>query len=153
MCTKEVAWKAWDQTWPSKYKTDYPCIIDQGTNECSQPIADGQTSDGSPQVSDCLQIAANIAANGGKWQVYIGDQHQEVQYQTCAFGVRATQLKGNIYFTLGDQDIRDAIETSVQQFGKNGLVGAEGTFSCHGNTKKSEYVKWGLYYNPKFKRL
>jgi hypothetical protein len=50
-------------------------------NDCGNSSFENESSGASPTVSDCRQIAANIAG-GGTWEVenLAGEQHQLVQY-------------------------------------------------------------------------
>lgn len=113
--------------------------------ECGESSFIDQTSGGSPKVEDCLQIATNIAG-GGRWQVeaILGLQHQLVAYGTCAFGVQRAQV-GAFYFYVGNADIIDIINTSVQRFGSSGLVGSKGFMWCN-PTFLSPGTNWGLYH-------
>jgi hypothetical protein len=88
-------------------------------NDCDVSTFIYETSDASPLVLDCLQIATNIAG-GGTWEVEddIGQQHQLVQYGTCAFGVQGSRRGG--LFHVGNQDIIDLIIQSVLDFGSDG---------------------------------
>ncbi|UZP36568.1 hypothetical protein NXS19_004384 [Fusarium pseudograminearum] len=66
---------------------------------------------------------------------------------TCAFGVEATKLNGNIHFHFGGGDLTEAITTAIKKFKKNGKIGASGTVDCAGNTSKSQPVLWGIYHH------
>ncbi len=146
VCTLDMAYNAWSQDWPSTYKPYYPCLPNQGVSECGESTFVSATSDKSPQVSDCLQIVANIAG-GGTWEVEngIGAQHQEVQYGTCRFGVQAKGKKSNVAFYLGNQDIMDCINRAVDLFASNGRVGAGGRMNCKGDTQVAQSVEWAIY--------
>jgi hypothetical protein len=104
---------------------------------------DNQTSDASPSVSGCMQIV-KIQNTDGDWEVEnaIGNQHQLMQFGSCAFGVQGQGKNGNIDFNVGAQDIVDIITDSVRQFGGSGKVGAMGVLSCDG-TVKGQQVEWG----------
>jgi hypothetical protein len=97
-------------------------------------------------VSDCQQIITNIGSQG-TWEVEnaIGEQHQLVQYGSCAFGVQGDGKNGNVDFHVGSQDIVDLINSSVQQFASNGKVGASGYMTCNGDVE-GQGVTWGLYH-------
>lgn len=123
-----------------------PLFVDVANDqECGESSFIDQTSDASPTVQDCLQIATNIAG-GGRWEVeaIIGLQHQLVEYGTCAFGVQRAQV-GAFYFYVGNADIIDIINTSVDRFGSSGLVGAKGFMWCN-PTLLSPGTNWGLYH-------
>jgi hypothetical protein len=134
-------------------------------NDCPQCGPDGQptldscgassfwdrTSDASPTADDCMVFAKNIG-KGGKWEVesVTGHQHQLVQWGTCAFGVQPTDHVGG-YFDIGNLDIIDIINSSVDKFAKlhGGKVGSAGYMECggslgaHGTTHG---VQWGIYH-------
>ncbi|OIW29502.1 hypothetical protein CONLIGDRAFT_669360 [Coniochaeta ligniaria NRRL 30616] len=115
-------------------------------NECSESTFTDQTSDASPKVDDCLRIATNIAG-GGRWEVEAatGEQHQLVQWGTCAFGVKAVPPWGDAFFYVGNQDIIDIINTSIQMFGGRGVVGSKGDMSCQA-AREPPNVEWGIYH-------
>uniref|UniRef100_A0A0L0NAP9 chitinase n=1 Tax=Tolypocladium ophioglossoides (strain CBS 100239) TaxID=1163406 RepID=A0A0L0NAP9_TOLOC len=125
---------------------NYPCVVPKGKNDYGALTLVDQTSDASPQVSDCLQIIKNIQGTDGEWEVEnaVGKQHQIVQFGSCKFGVQGNGKNGNIDFNVGAQDIIDIINDSVKQFGGSGKVGANGEMSCSG-TVKGQQVEWGLY--------
>ncbi len=118
-------------------------------DECSESSFLDQTTNASPRIEDCLQIAANIAT-GGRWEVEatVDWQHQIVQYRTCAFGVKGYN-GGDWFFYIGNEDIIDTIHTSIEQFGRDGLVGTKGTMYCHAITRSLK-VDWGLYHTKSF---
>ncbi|TGJ82873.1 hypothetical protein E0Z10_g5898 [Xylaria hypoxylon] len=123
----------------------YPCMAVKGEDYCGDSTFEGQTSDASPTVSDCLQIATNIAVEGDWTTQTTGGQRELVSYGSCKFGVeRSGSLNGNVDFVVGNQDIVDIITESVNMFGGSGRVGAKGTMSCQGNIK-GQSVNWGLY--------
>jgi hypothetical protein len=66
----------------------------------------------------------------GTWTVQLGSQHQLVQYGTCAIGVGANPGSGTVH--VGNQDIIDLINTSINKFSYQGKVGAKGVTSCQG---------------------
>ncbi|PPR07930.1 hypothetical protein CVT24_000910 [Panaeolus cyanescens] len=98
-------------------------------NNCGDSDFINQTSGGSPFVSDCLQIAANIAG-GGSWAVALLTHRQLVQYGTCAFGVQGGFWLGVTNYKVGNADIIDLINDSVSRFQWNGRVGAKGSMPC-----------------------
>lgn len=74
-------------------------------NDCYDSSFENQTSDASPLVSDCQQIAVNIA-DGGTWSTGdAGYQRQLVQYGTCALGVSG-DFQAQVFY-VGNQDIID----------------------------------------------
>ncbi|KAJ4369601.1 hypothetical protein N0V83_005363 [Neocucurbitaria cava] len=113
-------------------------------NDCGDSTFENQSSDGSPNISDCQQIATNIAG-GGTWTVAVG-QHQLVQYGTCAFGVTPEDSLNYAY--IGNQDIIDVINASIQKFSYNGKVGAKGVMGCQSGQGEvsGDEVTWGIYH-------
>ncbi|KAH8662546.1 putative necrosis-inducing factor-domain-containing protein [Xylariales sp. PMI_506] len=113
-------------------------ITRDSVNDCGDSTFENQSSGGSPLVSDCLQLAANIAG-GGSWRLEIYEQRTLATYGTCAFGATA----GPSVTYIGNQDIIDLIHTSVDRFTWFGLVGAKGQMPCQlfGYT-----VSWGIYH-------
>ncbi|KAJ2984421.1 hypothetical protein NUW58_g6066 [Xylaria curta] len=123
----------------------YPCLQAKGEDYCGDSTFEDQTSDASPKVSDCLQIATNIAVEGDWTTQTTGGQRELVLYGSCRFGVeRSGSLNGNVNFVVGNRDIIDIITSSVNMFGGSGRVGAKGTMNCQGNIK-GQSVLWGLY--------
>jgi len=117
----------------------------KGEDYCGDSTFEDQTSDVSPTVSDCLQIATNIAVEGDWTTQTTGGQRELVSYGSCKFGVeRSGSLNGNVNFVVGNQDIINIIASSVNMFGGSGRVGAKGTMNCQGNIK-GQSVLWGLY--------
>jgi hypothetical protein len=120
-------------------------MTSNSVNDCGNSSLINQSSGGSPKISDCLQIAANIVG-GGTWTVeaVFNLPHQLVQFGTCAFGVQAKDVTG-AWFKVGNQDIIDLIHSSVDRFSWNGLVGAKGTMPCQAGNGDGT-VDWGLYH-------
>lgn len=106
-----------------------------------------QTSDGSPDVADCLQIIKIIENDGTTdWTTDVGGMPQRHigDAGSCKFGIEATEVNGNANYVVGGQYVIDIINEAVRRFGGSGKVGAKGDMSCNGNIK-SQAVKWGLY--------
>lgn len=107
-------------------------------------------SGGSPLVSDCLQLNANIDKDGN-WRVMEDTQHQIAQYKTCAYGVEPFNKPSLDIVVIGNGDIITTISESVKRFGGTGKVGASGTMWCqlvtdvvrNGNYAK---IKFGIYH-------
>lgn len=110
-------------------------------NDCGASTFINQSSGGSPAVTDCQQIATNIAG-GGTWTATIDIQRTLVSYGTCNLGVTVTT---GIDANIGNQDIMDLIHSSIQMFTYNGLVAAEGTMSCQDSFGFHQSVDWGIY--------
>ncbi|KAB5522068.1 putative necrosis-inducing factor-domain-containing protein [Coniochaeta sp. 2T2.1] len=118
---------------------------------CGPSTFEDATSSTSPLASDCLIIAKNVRL-GGKWNVesVTGNQHQLVQFGTCAFGVEPKDRKGG-YFEIGNLDIIDIIQDSVNKFADKhgGKVNSAGETDCKGSlaaTGSSYKVRWGIYH-------
>lgn len=151
VCSPERAYQSWDTT--SKGSSAfYPCDIPPGQRSCkaSTFTYKDDTSNASPLASDCEIMISNFQNDGStKWTTQTADrQHRELgHYGTCAFGVEATKLNGNIHFHFGGGDLTEAITTAIKKFKKNGKIGASGTVDCAGNTSKSQPVLWGIYHH------
>jgi hypothetical protein len=147
VCTPEMAATAVDASSTTSGEANYPCAVPPSPNDCGTSTFTDATSDASPLVTDCQQIVTNIAGTQGSWEVEaaVGDQHQLVQYGTCAFGVTGTTGTGDVDFHVGAQDIVDIINSSIQMFASNGLVGASGNMACQGDAG-NDNVNWGLYH-------
>jgi hypothetical protein len=151
VCTPEMAQTAYDY-WSTNSSitqmANYPCVVPPSPKECGTSTFTDATSSASPLVTDCQQIVTNIAGTQGLWEVESAiknDQHQLVQFGTCAFGVTGTIGTGDVDFNVGAQDIVDIINTSIQMFASNGLVGASGNMTCQGDAG-GDFVGWGLYH-------
>jgi hypothetical protein len=148
VCSPEMAATAVDASSTTSGVANYPCAVPPSPNDCGNSSFTDATSSASPRVTDCQRIVANIAGTQGSWEVesVVGDQHQLVQYGTCAFGVTGTSGTGDVNFHVGAQDIVDLITSSVQMFAWNGLVGASGNMECQGDVGNDK-VSWGIYHN------
>jgi len=115
-------------------------------DDCGASDFVDQTNGGSPLVDDCLVIVKNIASNG-RWNVeaVFGDQHQLVQWGTCAFGVQGKSSSAGSYY-VGNGDIIDIIQSSIEMFGSSGVVAAKGSMQCNGQLSRSVNVAWGIYH-------
>jgi hypothetical protein len=87
-------------------------------------------------------------AGGGSWTVALIDQHQLVQYGTCAFGVQASYVIGIVDYRVGNQDIIDLIHSSVDMYGGAGVVGSKGTMPCQCDVDPGGTISvtWGIYH-------
>ncbi|KAJ5819791.1 hypothetical protein N7474_005382 [Penicillium riverlandense] len=119
-------------------------IARDSINDCGASTFVDETTGGSPTVSDCQQMMANIAG-GGSWEVLDTTQRQLVQYGTCAFGANQDSDGGIIY--VGNQDIIDLVTTAIDLFQWEGLVGAKGDMPCNIVGASTSNTTWGLYYN------
>ncbi|KAJ4259837.1 hypothetical protein NW757_001787 [Fusarium falciforme] len=147
VCSPERAFQSWD-TASKGSSPSYPCDIPPGKNECGDSTFVNETSDKSPLVKDCESIIKNIEGDGGtKWttQVVGKNQRKIAAAGTCAFGVEATKVDGNVNFAFGGQDLIDIINTSVEKYSKDGKIGATGDLHCSGNVKQQP-VHWAIYH-------
>ncbi|CAI7609058.1 unnamed protein product [Penicillium bialowiezense] len=104
-------------------------------HDCVNSTSEDQASNGSPLAADCLKIASNIAG-GGSWTILSGHQHQLVQY-------------GTYVMHIGNQDIINLINESVEKFQWYDKVGTKGSMMCKVNMNGRQYVEWGLYHTKK----
>ncbi|PKX88871.1 uncharacterized protein P174DRAFT_435592 [Aspergillus novofumigatus IBT 16806] len=138
------AFKAWDQ--PSRLYTNvpnYPCIPPQAPTHCGDLMFVNQTSNASLSLSDCMQTMKSIQKTDGDWEVKntISNEHQLVQFSSCAFWVQGQGKNSNINFNISAQDIINIVLIS---FSWSGKVGAKGVMSCD-RTVKGQQVECGLY--------
>ncbi|KAF2830339.1 hypothetical protein CC86DRAFT_402385 [Ophiobolus disseminans] len=120
--------------------------IRDSINDCGDSSFENQSSGGSPKVSDCQQMARNIAG-GGTWTTTFYLQRTLVTHKTCAFGVYSQGSSNTgTAFNVGNQDIIDLVNTSIAKFQWNGLVGAKGKMPCEGVRADWADVEWGLYH-------
>ncbi|KAB5558222.1 putative necrosis-inducing factor-domain-containing protein [Coniochaeta sp. 2T2.1] len=127
-----------------------------GISSCGDSTFENTTSAGSPFVSDCLTMVSNLVrkeatdkADTPVWMVesFIKQQHQLVQFGTCAFGVQGGK-KGDPSFRVGNQDIIDVVRSAVEKFGRDGRVGARGEMRCNA-TVFPPVISWGIHRNPR----
>ncbi|TQV98247.1 glycosyl hydrolases family 18 [Cordyceps javanica] len=148
VCNQVLARRSWanaDDTESARGKDFFPCNTDNGKDYCGASTFENQGSDASPLVEDCLTIIRNIEGTDGSWNISpLKKQRELVKYGSCRFGVTGTNIKGNVSFNVGAQDIVDIIKDAIKQFGGTGRVGAKGNMQCDGNIKKQD-VEWGLY--------
>lgn len=148
VCSPERAFQSWDTA--SKGSSPfYPCDIPPGKNECGDSTFENETSDRSPLVEDCRVIIKNIEGDAGtKWTTQVvGKKQRKIAVAgTCAFGVEATKVDGNVNFALGGQDLIDIINTAVGKYAKGGKIGATGDLHCRGNVKQQP-VHWAIYHS------
>ena len=122
-------------------------------SNCAESTFEDTTSAGSPLISDCLVMASNIvrtsAVDRPVWMVesFIKQQHQLVQFGTCAFGVQGGK-KGDLTFRVGNQDIIDIVHDAIKKFGRDSRVGAKGEMTCNAAVFPPR-ISWGIYKNPK----
>lgn len=148
VCNQVLARRSWanaDDTESARDKPFFPCNKDNGKDYCGASSFENQGSDASPLVEDCLTIIKNIEGTDGEWNISpLKKQRELVHYGSCRFGVEGTNIKGNVSFNVGAQDIVDIIRDAIKMFGSTGRVGAKGKMQCSGNIKKQD-VEWGLY--------
>ncbi|KAH0599885.1 hypothetical protein MHUMG1_02675 [Metarhizium humberi] len=114
-------------------------------DDCGASTFENHYSNGSPLVAYCRRIAANIA-NGGTWTVANLGHRQLVQYGTCALGVEVLRPFGTLSTRIGNQDIIDLINESINRFQWQDKVGAAGNIMCQTESSTQNRVAWGLYH-------
>jgi hypothetical protein len=126
-------------------------INPESNDYCGDSTFEDHTSEASPLAADCLRIAHNIR-NGGSWTLYGNKQRRIAQYGTCAFGAEDDSIHMNVllftYISVGNQDVIDAIESSVNKFQRpDGKVGAAGVMICGIKDTEVYAVRWGIYHS------
>ncbi|ORY12617.1 putative necrosis-inducing factor-domain-containing protein [Clohesyomyces aquaticus] len=101
------------------------------TNDCGASDFVNASSTGSPLISDCLQIAANIVHGGAFFITAVNFEHTIASFGSCAFQVQTSDF-GIVH--VGNEDIIDLINESIARFaapnpGQN-FVGASGQMGC-----------------------
>lgn len=116
-------------------------------NDCGDSNFWNYTSDASPLITDCQRIVSNIAG-GGSWTSWTGEWRQLVSYGTCRVSINVPGVGQSILFRVGNQDIMDIINMSIQKFGENGKVGAEGDMNCQADMFLPSVLdtEWVLYH-------
>ncbi|KAI9040038.1 uncharacterized protein KD926_008601 [Aspergillus affinis] len=147
VCSPERAFKAWDNAKKGSTKF-YPCDPPPNKDHCKESTFVDQTNGASPFVKDCLTIIKNIEDDyTSEWKTgVLAQPHRKILgYGTCIFGVEADDVKGNVQFWVGGQDVIDIINDVVKDFSKDGRVAAYGKMQCKGNIKDQK-VKWSIYH-------
>jgi len=91
-------------------------------------------------------MCSNLGADA-VWEVenLAQQQHQLVQYGSCALGVQGTSNGGvTDFFHVGAGDICSIVNGALFAFGWEGKVGAKGSMNCYGAPNHIS-VEWGLY--------
>lgn len=147
VCSPERAWQTWDDAdEEEKNHQSYPCQILKGKDHCSKSTFEDETSDASPLVKDCLQLAKELAEDSTKsWDVLLWGHHTLRKSGTCAFGVEARDdADGNTVFWFGGQDVIDLIHSAADKFGDGKRMGGKGNLDCDGDMQV-EQVRWSIY--------
>ncbi|BCS23654.1 uncharacterized protein APUU_40098A [Aspergillus puulaauensis] len=148
VCSADRAFQSWTKQKNPNSSPNYPCDIQPGKDDCGKSTFVDQTSDASPKIGDCRQIMRNIQddASTDFTTEFVGKNQREIlHYGSCHFGVEATKVDGNVNFVVGGQDVIDIINDAIAQVGhKDGLLGAKGEMTCHGNSH-DQAVQWGIY--------
>lgn len=150
VCDPAMAYAAWtQQDGPSVAVPNYPCIGPQLIGYCDTSSFEGDTTNGSPLVSDCELLVKDLLDRAPtdrvKHTVAVNFQSSIEQHGTCVFGVYG-KGEGNADYRVGGQDMVDIITDAIRQFSWNGKVGAHGSMNCKG-TIKDQWVTWGLYHS------
>ncbi|KAK0656980.1 putative necrosis-inducing factor-domain-containing protein, partial [Cercophora newfieldiana] len=102
-------------------------------NDCGLTDIVDQTTEGSPLIEDCKEIVRIY--NTDQMTTFTfeadGSQHRVFQTGTCAFGVQTYCPNGQcpkkgILVKIGDEDVRDLVQLSIDTFPWKGRVGALG---------------------------
>ncbi|KAK4182421.1 putative necrosis-inducing factor-domain-containing protein, partial [Podospora australis] len=96
-------------------------------NHCGGSSFQGETTGGSPSVNDCNTLRNNIAGDGTWTQA--GGFRELAKYGDCKFVIH--NYANNNLFYVGNEDIRDIIRDSINQFQSGGRVGATGEMPCN----------------------
>lgn len=150
VCSPHIAFNAWTigvRDGNGKDYQNYPCIIQEGTDRCSDSTFVDRTTEASPTVEDCIKLMKEYRGEYHNWEIenVIGEQHQLIQNGTCKFGIESLDAgNGNAGYYIGSQDIVDIINDSIDKFGDSGKVGSKGRMTCDGMVK-GQRVQWGLY--------
>jgi hypothetical protein len=108
------------------------------TNKCGDSTFNGETSGGSPLVSDCEVLRNNIVGDGS-WRISTFDYERDVaSYGTCKFVVQAPVSSWSF---VGNEDIRDIIRDSISRFASDGRVGARGLMNCEPGSATSSQAQ------------
>lgn len=114
-------------------------LLGKRTNLCGHSDFENKTSPGSPWINDCLQLAWNIRGNGD-WALNAFGWRVIASYGTCAFGGQATGYDlTNV--RIGNEDVIDLINSSIQLFAWDGKVGSRGRTTCGRNS-----IEWGVHH-------
>ena len=111
--------------------------------DCDDYTYENDTSDGSPLVSDCQQLVANIFGPGD-WRTDQPGFRTIASCGTCNFGVQQHTPTITI-FHVGNQDISTIINKAINMYQWNGRVGASGYMQCAGDIGPPNDVYWALY--------
>ncbi|KAF9037504.1 putative necrosis-inducing factor-domain-containing protein [Panaeolus papilionaceus] len=115
----------------------------QATNHCGDSSFKNQWRASAPLVSDCRTLASNIRGDGDWTQTTAGGQREIASFGTCHFGVEGHNSDGT--YRVGNDDVRDLIHGSIDQFAKHGRVAAKGVMPCDNIVTGSVSVLWGIY--------
>jgi hypothetical protein len=117
---------------------------------CGESNFTGETTGGSPLVSDCQALAD---AAWGEYDQQTGLQTTLDSSSGCAFGSDGAPGTDSGYqYQLGDTDMRDVINSAISMFSwtdENGdaRVGASGIMMCQGPLGDVA-IEWGIYGTP-----
>jgi hypothetical protein len=134
-------------------RTDIDSVDSDQVNDCGDSDFINHTTDASPLVTDCQEMAGQLTTDKGYWPLIAGGtQYRTAFVRTCAFGLQ-TYCEGDNCPTpgtivkVGDMDVVGLINDSVRRFSWNGKVGAAGHMKCQEQTTDTPRpVQWGLYH-------
>lgn len=114
-------------------------LIFRRSGHCGMSSFAGETSTGSPKISDCVNLVEKF--NPSK-TYKIGTERKEMgRYGNCRFMARAYSANTK----LGNEDIRDLLRSSIDRYAKDGRVGARGSMHCAGGGSGAEKVDWWVW--------
>ncbi|KAK5170702.1 uncharacterized protein LTR77_005292 [Saxophila tyrrhenica] len=119
----------------------------KAVNDCGPSTFIDQGSAASPFVDDCYCIGANIGG-GGTFEVGCGEgQLVKAKCRTCAWGARC-KPQGLNGARIGNADIYNTIDTSIDKFASGGKVGSLGQMKCDSaqGGGHSQNIRWGVYH-------
>jgi len=88
-------------------------------------------------------MAHNIR-NGGDWGIATWkDWNKVTKHKSCAFSAKLGETNDRAWIIkIGNEDIRDIVASSIEQFAWDGRVGAKGDMKCSG-----EPMAWSIHWN------
>lgn len=130
----------------SPHATDITLAKMEHKHLCGKSTFENRNSAASPLVSDCLQIATNIDAEGS-WSFWDCMHHEMLKFGSCRVGVEGADKLCKNTVQVANGDIIDIIKASVDGYQFDGRVGTRGYMDCpvraaNGNMTT---VLWGLY--------
>ncbi|PPR08227.1 hypothetical protein CVT24_001242 [Panaeolus cyanescens] len=114
------------------------------TNHCYDSSFENRWRASAPLVNDCRILASNIAGDGDWTQSTASGQRQIASFGTCHFGVEGAETL-LVSYRVGNQDVIDLINDSINRFQQDGRVAARGVMPCDQITPGTVRILWGIY--------